>query len=75
MINKCKLCNKVYKNFDEYSKDYPHDWDEVTAIVAPGNQPRLYVPCPDSYYSGYVTDINFCPQCGRQINPNYKVQR
>lgn len=45
------------------------------AIVMDGRGPGLYIPCDDWYYSKIVMNVNFCPVCGRQVNPNYKAQR
>ena len=36
---------------------------------------NIWHECDDDYYSGEVLEINFCPKCGRKINPNYKAKR
>ena len=39
------------------------------------NTYNIWSECDDYYYSGEILEINFCPICGRKINPNYKVKR
>ena len=33
---------------------------------------NIWSECDDDYYSGEVLEINFCPECGRKINPKYR---
>lgn len=76
-MNNCDFCNKIYSSKEEYDEFCGHNWwNEIDAIIMDkNNQPGLYVPCDDSYYSRIVMDINFCPKCGRKINPEYKNDR
>ena len=75
MICGCDFCKKIWGSKEEYQTSVDSHWDEVNTIVMDGNQLCLYVPCDDYYYSGIVMDINFCPVCGRQINPKYMATR
>lgn len=63
----CKLCEKIWKSEDDYRNQFKYDWDEGNAIVMEDRKPYLYVPCDDSYYSGTVMQINYCPKCGRKL--------
>lgn len=76
MIGNCDLCKKIWDNVDEYQAQFKYDWDEEIAIVMKNDEPWLYIPIEgDSYYSDTYLQLNFCPKCGRQINPKYKAMR
>ena len=75
MVNGCELCSKIWNNVKEYKESFEFEHEEREAIVIDGRGPGLYIPCDDWYYSKIVMNVNFCPVCGRQVNPNYKAQR
>lgn len=75
MINNCSLCNKIWVSKEAYQDNFERHYDEDCAIVMEDEELWLYVPCGDWYYSDTVMQINFCPKCGRKINPKYKVMR
>ena len=75
MINNCSLCNKIWDSEQDYQDNFEHRYDETYVIVMEDEEPWLYVPCTDWYYSDTVMQINFCPKCGRLINPKYKAMR
>ena len=74
MMN-CDLCQKIWDSIDEYQGQFGHDDDEEVSIVMKDRKPWLYIPVDDPYYSDTYLQTNFCPKCGRRINPNYKVMR
>lgn len=75
MMN-CDLCKKIWKSKDEYRDQFKPDWwDEEIGIVMKNNEPWLYIPVDDKYYSDTYMQINFCPKFGRRVNPNYEVVR
>lgn len=65
----CDFCNEI-PTMDEYEKKYPHDWDEVDALVRlEDGAVYLYVPCVgDSFYSRPVIECHYCPNCGRKLD-------
>lgn len=71
----CDLCKKIWDSMDEYQCRFEHASDEETSIVMKDRKPWLYIPVDDPYYSDAYIQINFCPKCGRRVNPNYKVMR
>ena len=75
MVNSCEFCSKIWNNVKEYKESFEFEHEEREAIVMDGRGPGLYIPCDDWYYSKIVMNVNFCPVCGRQVNPNYKAQR
>lgn len=75
MINNCSLCDKIWASKEAYQDNFEYRSDETCAIVMENEEPCLYVPCEDWFYSDIVMQINFCPKCGRLINPKYKVTR
>lgn len=75
MANGCEFCSKIWNNVKEYKESFEFEHEEREAIVMDGRGPGLYIPCDDWYYSKIVMNVNFCPVCGRQVNPNYKAQR
>ena len=75
MVNGCDFCSKIQDNVKEYKESFEFEHEEREAIVMDGRGPGLYIPCDDWYYSKIVMNVNFCPVCGRQVNPNYKAQR
>ena len=75
MVNGCEFCSKIWNNVKEYKESFEFEHEEREAIVIDGRGPGLYIPCDDWYYSKIVMNVNFCPVCGRQVNPNYKAQR
>lgn len=75
MVNGCEFCSKIWDNVKEYKESFEFEHEEREAIVMDGRGPGLYIPCDDWYYSKIVMNVNFCPVCGRQVNPNYKAQR
>ena len=75
MVNGCDFCSKIWNNVKEYKESFEFEHDEREAIVMDVHGPGLYIPCDDWYYSKIVMNINFCPNCGRQVNLNYKAQR
>lgn len=75
MVNGCEFCSKIWDNVKEYKESFEFEDEEREAIVMNGHRPGLYIPCDDWYYSKIVMNVNFCPVCGRQVNPNYKAQR
>ena len=75
MANGCEFCSKIWNNVKEYKESFEFEHEEREAIVMDGRGPGLYIPCDDWYYSKIVMNGNFCPVCGRQVNPNYKAQR
>ena len=70
-----EFCSKIWNNVKEYKESFEFEHEEREAIVMDGRGPGLYIPCDDWYYSKIVMNVNFCPVCGRQVNPNYKAQR
>ena len=75
MVNGCDFCSKIWDNVKEYKESFEFEHEEREAIVMDGRGPGPYIPCDDWYYSKIVMNVNFCPVCGRQVNPNYKAQR
>lgn len=75
MVNGCDFCSKIWDNVKEYKESFEFEHEEREAIVMNSRGPGLYIPCDDWYYSKIVMNVNFCPVCGRQVNPNYKAQR
>ena len=63
----CDFCNKIWRCVDDYKKQFEYEWDEENAIVIYRNEPWLYVPCEDYYYSGCVIQLKYCPKCGRNL--------
>ena len=75
MVNNCSLCSTIWSSKEEYQKQFEWHHDEGCAIVMEDEEPCLYVPCEDWFYSDTIMEINYCPKCGRKINPKYKVMR
>lgn len=56
----------------------PKDMWEVYCVITHNTKDdtfNIWSECDDDYYSGEVLEINFCPECGRKINPKYKTTR
>ena len=64
--NSCDFCSKIWSSQDEYQLSCK-PWDEVPTIVMKDGKPHLYVPCDDWYYTRCVTELNYCPVCGRKL--------
>ena len=61
----CNFCDNI-KDV-EYIKKRPF-WERTTEIVQIGEHAfGLWIECEDSYYSGVVMEINYCPICGRRL--------
>lgn len=73
MIGGCDLCKKIWDNVDEYLAE--HGLGKKPAIVMEDGEPWLYLLIDGWYYNGKYLQLNFCPKCGRQINPDYKAMR
>lgn len=75
-MNECSFCNKIY-NTQKLKETYWADRDVVNCIThnEEDNTYNIWHECEDDCYSDEILEINFCPQCGRKINPNYKAVR
>ena len=75
-MNTCEFCNKIYDT-QELNETYYRDREFMNYITYNRDDDtyNIWHECDDDYYSGEVLEINFCPKCGRKINPNYKAKR
>lgn len=84
-MNKCYFCEKIYdtKTLENMSQEdrkklcQKNMW-EVYCVITHNTEDdtfNIWSECDDDYYSGEVLEINFCPECGRKINPKYKTTR
>lgn len=75
-MNECSFCNKIY-NTQKLKETYWADRDVVNCIThnEEDNTYNIWHECEDDCYSDEILEINFCPKCGRKINPNYKAVR
>ena len=81
-MNKCYFCEKIYdtktlKNMsqEDRKKLCQKEW-ELYCVITHNTEDdtfNIWSECDDDYYSGEVLEINFCPECGRKINPKYKT--
>ena len=69
MNNSCEFCSKIYSITEaEKWKNTILDYDSTTPGVICANRNGVYElwsECDDSYYTGHVLDIQYCPICGR----------
>lgn len=74
-MNTCEFCNKIYDT-QELNETYYRDREFMNYITYNRDDDtyNIWHECDDDYYSGEVLEINFCPKCGRKINPNYKAK-
>lgn len=79
MVN-CDFCKEIY-DYDNLSN---MSLLERCESLIPGNVIEhresdnsygIWNECSDSYYSGRIMKINYCPVCGRKLNMNHKVER
>lgn len=63
----CPLCDKIWSSMEAYKQDIGSRWDEPQAIIMQDDEPWLYIPIDDCYYSNTYMQINFCPKCGRKL--------
>lgn len=75
-MNTCEFCNKIYDT-QELNETYYRYREFMNYITYNRDDDtyNIWHECDDDYYSGEVLEINFCPKCGRKINPNYKTKR
>lgn len=75
-MNTCEFCNKIYDT-QELNETYYRDREFMNYITYNRDDDtyNIWHECDDDCYSGEVLEINFCPKCGRKINPNYKAKR
>ena len=83
-MNKCYFCEKIYdtKTLENMSQEGRNKlcqkkW-ELYCVITHNTEDdtfNIWSECDDDYYSGEVLEINFCPECGRKINPKYKTIR
>lgn len=65
----CEFCKRIWSSEEEYKNQFKHDWDEQVAIVLDeDNEPALYIPVQDYYFSTTYLQINYCPKCGRKLS-------
>jgi hypothetical protein len=64
----CEFCKKIWNSEKEYRNQFKRDWEERVAIVLDeDDEPALYIPVQDDYYSTTYLQINYCPKCGRKL--------
>lgn len=71
-MNDCKLCSKIYTEEEAEKWKKNMDWereDYNKPIVMRYDSGKIYLwaRCNDSYYTGAVMKINYCPICGRKL--------
>ena len=83
-MNKCYFCEKIYdtKTLENMSqedrKKLCQKGRELYCVITHNTEDdtfNIWSECDDDCYSGEVLEINFCPECGRKINPKYKTIR
>lgn len=83
-MNKCYFCENIYdtKTLENMSqedrKKLCQKELELYCVITHNTEDdtfNIWSECDDDYYSGEVLEINFCPECGRKINPKYKTIR
>ena len=70
-IVECSFCNKVYslkeaRKWRDDSWDWELDTPNTICVKNIGGY-ALWSKCDDSYYTGHVMEINYCPICGRDL--------
>ena len=83
-MNKCYFCEKIYdtKTLENMSQEdrkkfCQKEW-ELYCVITHNTKDdtfNIWSECDDDYYSREVLESNFCPECGRKINPKYKTIR
>lgn len=66
--NKCKFCSKEY-NLEE-AEEWKDDWKLETPYIICVKDEKgygLWSKCEDSFYTGLVMNVNYCPICGRKL--------
>ena len=76
----CKFCETIYENQDELETaiynaeradrengNYYHENHVMAGICKNGDTLEIHIPCDDNFYDPCITDIKFCPCCGRKI--------
>lgn len=68
-MNSCDFCKKIY---DYDTLMYLNHWDRDICVcitfIKDDNAYYLWAECEDDYYSDNITEINYCPKCGRKLN-------
>ena len=79
MIKECGCCSRIYDSFYDYI-DKADPLCNGSAFVNHYDEEEdcrklvFYVPCKNAYYDKWF-EFNYCPICGRKVNPNHVVYR
>lgn len=67
-MNNCDFCKEIY-DYDELM--YKNRWDRNISLCITfdkeDNTYNLWAECEDDYYTDNITEINYCPKCGRKL--------
>lgn len=67
----CAFCENIKTKNEYANKPF---WERNTCILKDGEIYGLWVESEDSYLSRIIMNVNYCPKCGRELNPNYRLR-
>lgn len=65
----CDLCEKIY-DVEELRNTYwsEREYSNYITHNEEHDSYHLWHECDDSYYSGTIMEIGYCPVCGRKLS-------
>lgn len=62
----CEFCENIPKNDEEFGRMRMDGKQDI--IFSEKGKFHLFTDTGDSFCSGIVNDINYCPKCGRKLS-------